>query len=406
MQTANVCSTSTPYISQWLSVNALVALLIFMVAAFLYSFSNIMPSAQRQKLRSISSYEIYQAIFGVLLIAALLFLATAACNVESSLTSSIVGASFQSPIEFSQYYINNLLFNVGNGLTEKLYGTSIMYYVSANLVDAIATYPATAWINMSKIPLLSRVLVGDSNSVFYINAYLSPDFSKILLSMSTLVTDLSVVIVATFGLLFIIFILLPLINATAFPLLIPVALVVRTIGFAGPQLREASDQLIALAIGFYFILPLAITTNAYIMTWLFCGIPTQACNPYMNYVGSYSLANLPSSSSFLSQNPGAISNANLFGVSLPINLFLGFYGTGFSAGGSGGDLVSEIQALFTEVLDAPAFLSGLIGQVAQYMFQGIVLIAIDLGVTTSFIIGIYKSLSSLSNMFNVESFWG
>ena len=96
---------------------------------------------------------------------------------------------------------------------------------------------------------------------------ISPDIIGTLFGFSgALSSSFEPLIVVTFGILFMIYLLLPIITALALTVVVPLALIMRSIPFAGPKLRESSDTFMSLAIGFYFILPLAILMNSYIIS--------------------------------------------------------------------------------------------------------------------------------------------
>ena len=57
------------------------------------------------------------------------------------------------------------------------------------------------------------------------------------------------------------------------------------------------------------------------------------------------------------------------------------------------------------LINAPQEINNLIPPVAEYLFQGIILIALDMAITIGFAQGLAKGLGSLSNMMNIGPFW-
>ena len=104
----------------------------------------------------------------------------------------------------------------------------------------------------------------------------------------------------SFGGLFILFLGLKIVEASALTIVAPIAIVMRSLSFMGPQLRRMSNLFLAMAIGFYFVLPLMIVLNSYVASCLNIGasIPQATCNyPFFSaYMQGY---NLPATSTSL-----------------------------------------------------------------------------------------------------------
>jgi hypothetical protein len=208
-------------------------------------------------------------------------------------------------------------------------------------------------------------------------------------------------LVVTFGALFILYLLLPIIMALAMNLLVPAAILLRSVSFAGPKLREASNAFIAIGIALYFVLPLSISANQAIVNWLYCQNPGQACNPYLQYVGPYDLNNIPLTVLLTPQTMGAYGYIGANPLSLPVSFFGQAIETG--AGGWG----SYIKDLAEGLVDLPDQVNSYSVSVAQYVFEGIVLIALDFAITMGFAQGLYKGLNAIPSVLGSSgSFWG
>ncbi len=216
-------------------------------------------------------------------------------------------------------------------------------------------------------------------------------------------TFLALIAVA-FGVLFVVFIMLPFIQQLSFTVILPLALVMRSIPFAGPNLRQTSDTFLALAIGFYLIFPLTILLNGFIMTWMYTSCAQAGgpvlCNPYQQYTGAYQLNSLPTDALFNTPPSQLYGNGFLGGVQLPSVFFSGGFG------GLGGGIGNGIAAIFKNLVDLPNIIIVFANKTAKYLFQAIFLIGLDLAITVGFAMGLSKGLSSVGRMIGVGPFWG
>lgn len=201
------------------------------------------------------------------------------------------------------------------------------------------------------------------------------------------------------GVLFLQYILLPFLQYTAFIVILPAAIAMRSFSFAGGGLKAASNALLALAIAGYMIYPLMVMFNSYIMFYLgvnpltggaVCTSPPQnACsslNPDWQYLTASFYPPQVSPNSFFSS---PISTP--FGVQPPTALVesaLSNSNLGLSAFGPLG-IVQQSQTIINEM--------------AVLAFQGIFLFAIDLAVTVGFAIGLFKALDA--GLEGAGNFW-
>ena len=184
------------------------------------------------------------------------------------------------------------------------------------------------------------------------------------------------------GSLFLQWISIPLIQSFAFTVLLPFALIIRSISFAGagnPGLREAGNAILALAIAFYIIYPMMIVMNSYVISYAFSpSNPLYSCQNCLNS----ELTSLAIPKSFFSSLSSYNYKSSLFGglvspttgsfISNPVLQNIG--------------LISPI-GIFDQ---AQTVTSG----IAKYIFMGIFMVGIDLMVTIGFASSLTKALNA------------
>ncbi|MDE1859942.1 MAG: hypothetical protein KGH67_05460, partial [Candidatus Micrarchaeota archaeon] len=324
----------------------------------------------------------------VVILTILVVSAAGICNIGGLLVQGSTIAHYQNPIQYSQIYLSNLMFNQGLGLFTNIYSESILLTVTGNMAEFIEKIIDEIVISQTGISLGSNVL-----GVYY-------GFSGALTSTFT------ALIAVAFGVIFTVYLLLPIIQAIAFPVILPVALIMRSIPFAGPNLRQSADTFLALAIGFYLIFPLTILLNQFIITFVYtpCGtgpVGPSLCNPYSQYNQPYQISSFPPSSIFSSQTID-VSHDPSFGT-LVTGFQTSYLTSGF--GGTGGFLAG-IQQIIESILFLPQIIIGFAVKTAQYLFQGIFLIGLDLAITVGFAQGLSKGLGAVGRMLGVGPFWG
>lgn len=379
--------------SDWIGINVLVVLTFMMIGALLYALSGFLPTNSREKLRGIVRYEMVQGVISILIISALISFAFSSCQIGSILSSGYAyGAqlSYFDPIQYAQSYIGNMIFVQGTALVSELWSVGMIYMVDGNIVSWLVQHIA--------IMLPESVFGGGRFSVSF-----SPgiEITYIFFDYASIPGVYSGLVVVGYGMLFMVWLMLPIIEGTFLTILIPVAIVMRSLSFTGPRLREAANVLIAIAVAFYFVFPLTISMDSSIVSWLYCTRPgalqAGACNSFANELGPYPLNGLPVASIFQSQTNVQIPGIG--GVSgVPIN----FYGAGIA--GNGGFLpflMNSIEGIF----NAPTVIGNFIPKIGEYLFQSIVLLALDLAITVGFAQGLAKGLSAISGMMNIGPFW-
>lgn len=368
----------------WLQINLLVVLVSFMVSAVIYTFADLFPVSMKEKLKGASKYEAFQGVISIVIILAILAFASVTCNVGAAITSSsasLTHISYQDPIQFSEMYLNNLMYQTGLGLFSNIYQESMILTLAGNIGDSIDEI-----INSLAFGPL-HISIGSVFQVYY-------GYS------SALTGTFTPLIAVTFGILFTMWLLLNLIESLALTVIVPVSIILRSIPFGGPKIRESADTLMSLAIGFYFILPLAILLNVYVVTWIHtpCSVAGQVCNPYQQYTLPYTIGQV-SASSFLNSAPQSAGSGALRSISLSNSFFSGGL---LGIGGIGNGILMMLQSLVA----IPAVTLSFGQQVASYIFQGIVLLGLDMAIVIGFSQGLTKGLNSVSRMLSVGPFWG
>ena len=373
------CSFGDVDANNWVQINALLLLIAISLGAVFYAFSNILPPSQSEKMKGMVKAEIFQGVIGIVIVGILLTSAVAWCNIGSSLTSSS-GLGSSNPMSFSESYLQNLLFTKGLSLFGSLYSESALLMIDGILVSHIATFLQR--LEASFLPVQLTLSQGIANTL---ETY-SLSFGTTFFTIFSIVS----------GIIFVIYLTLPVVSSIALTVVVPTAIAMRMIPFFGPKVREVSDAFMSIAIAAYFIFPLMIVMNSLLISYLYtpCGATVSTCNPYSSYLGSYSLQNLPVNSFF---NTPATSLGS--GFSLPKNFFAGIIN------GNGG-ILGTLELLFTNIILFPQVLAGFSQDVALFTFQGVFLIGLDILVTVAFAQALTRGLNSVSTYVSGGGFWG
>jgi hypothetical protein len=371
--------------TNWVNLNILVVLATFAIVAALFAISNMFPTITREKLKDAARSELTQAFISVFIILILAAVATTACSISSSISMSLTHQSLD-PFQYSEYYIGNLSTNTGINLLTNLYSTSVSYAIEAQVLKDVGSLLNTEFSGAYKalttafgISSVISVAIGgivQLNSVFSI--------------LSTLYLNvLSPLVTVAIGLLFIQFLTLPVLQYTAFTVILPIAIGMRTLGILGKPLRGASNAVLSIAIAGYIIYPLMVSFNGYIIAWIF-----SASNPSYQYIGStYVVPNIPVSSYF---NAGVSSYTGFFGSLykelFQSNIFIPFLTSSFSSTGiiTPFDIATQAQLI--------------VNQTAQFLFTSVVLFVMDIAVTLGFAVGLSEAL--YKGVEGAGSFWG
>jgi hypothetical protein len=389
------CGFATVNTGDWVNLNLLVVLFTVTVAGFVYAFANFLPGERFQKWKGYASYEMIEAVFSVIIIFSLFAAASFVCQAGGLMFGF---NNYKDIFTSIDGYIGNLLFVNGLSLLEKLYATSIQYTVISKIAFFFLNQGTSLITGFLSAGQISGVTVTFGTAINKLFAAYAGIFT----------TTYGIFLGASFGGLFILFLIIPIIHATAMTVIAPIAMIFRSLSFLGPQLRKTSNLFLAMAIGFYFVLPLTVAMDSYIVSCM--GIqglgvppassPTASCYSYWlmfsKYTGTYSL---PTMSVSLFNSAGTGTNG-MNSTSQPSwasgqgQLVTTFYGSSLN-------LNNFFQAMF----DAPSLAAEYGQNVAAYLFVSIVLLAIDVAITMGFIAGLARSLDAMSNLFGVGGLW-
>ncbi len=382
------CSFAMLNRNDWININVLVVLAFMLLSSFVYAISTFMPTATREKLRGAVRYEFMEGIVSLLLIALLILFAAGGCNFGAALTHQATPGQYTDPFAFSQHYVSDLLFVKAPSITTEIYSNGIDYLIDGFMVTEfiqnIAITPPTLGGSITGIGLTYQA--GTEPAWLFFEYY-------------GILTYFSAIIVVTFGLLFLLFLSLPIIGQLALTIIVPFSIVIRSFSFAGPRLRDAANTLFSIAMALYFILPLTLVMNSAVVNWVYClNMQPGQCNPYINDIQSYTLQSINVGSLFTNEYPLNVGGAGGASVSMPFN-FLSTVST--AQGGVFGFLRNIYEGLY----DAPYMINTIVYQIAQYLFQGIVLIALDVAIVLGFAMGLAKGLNAVSNIAASGPFW-
>jgi len=374
----------SPYISGWLPATYIVILFGFLVVAAVYMVSRLMPTSVSSKLREITKVEITQIVLSIFIILILLSVTSAACNVSSSLgrqvlaNAGVTSNSGVSPLQYADYYIGTLALNHGINLLGYIYTTSIGYAIEARVITALSQ-------DLSVSP--------DVGSIISFKISYGHDLGTLYGALSDVYIDaLSPILVITIGMLFLQYLALPLLEFTAFTVILPVALLIRLIPYGGTGLKNASNAILAIAIAAYIIYPLMIAFDSYMVYWIYSPTlnPAYGCTNCLS--SAYTLPSIPSSS-FLSTSVTSSTNNALgtigssLGISVPAT----------------NNLLST--SFFSSLSINPEPTAAYITQeMSQFIFVAVFLFGLNLAVTLGFAMGLARGLNV--GVEGATSFWG
>jgi len=386
----NACALygASTYTNSWIGINLLIVLVSMLIVAVVYTFSRFLPSRTRGRITDMTRAEITQLILSVLIIAILIGSAATACSISTMLSSAVLANTptltsaqkSMSPFTFADYYIGNLALNTGMSLLTNIYSESIAYAIGAQVLGTaggfLSTLPYASLFTQNIASSVEgvnilRIAVTDSLNFNLVLRILSDSYLALYAPLATIVI----------GSLFIQYLAIPLLQYTAFVVVLPVALAMRSLSFSGNMLRNTSNAVLAIAIAAYIIYPLTIVFNSYVMYWLFS--PANPSYVYLNI--PFTLTTIQTNA-FYAQNPNEVESITTFVTSALDN-------SGFT------NLFNFLNPFHSFVQQS----QGTIDELAELMFQGIVLFAMDLAMTIGFAIGLAKALNS--GVEGAGSFW-
>jgi hypothetical protein len=398
---------TTSYVNSWLSINILVILASLMAIAGAYSLSSFFSGGTRSKIKGFIRFELIQLIISIAILGMALGLAASACHISTSMSSSLSKSSL-NPFAYSDLYVAKT-FNTGLTLLSNIYSTSVEYQIQSSVIKLI---PAGVLRGVGVGSLLGKGSVlaqwfnkgnvkselneaGDAYETTGTNWLWSPvgtliaktcaalsigcdyesipslDITYLYNMFSSIYTDVfAPILIVSVGMMFIQFLALPLMQFTAFAIVLPVAIALRSISFFSSGLGDAANALIALSIVLYIVYPMMVAFNSYAISWVF-----SQSNPTYTYLNSAFTVNTVSPNSFF-QNTGPGTNA--------ISSELGLVKSAFSAPGS--------YNYWFDGLNLVGTMRNYTANMAQFFFQAILLFALDMAVATGLGVSIYKAL--------------
>jgi len=397
----NPCDLGATLQQQWVSISLIIILAGMALAAFVYAAGSIFPAIFKERFRGLARFEMVQAFISLVIIMAIILFSQFTCSISASMGSSLLGQSV-NPFTFARYYVSNLLFSNGFGIMAGLYSIGIKYITVAAIVDHVVE-AITGSVNT--IPFISRSLfdiriyLGSSVLTLFIGP--TQAISNLFASFSNLYTGIfAVMVIISFAVLLIVFVMLSLLQDFVLVMIVPLTIVMRSLSFLGPRLRESANTILAIFLSFYFIFPMMVIFNSYMMGWMYCQ-HVSPCNPYAKYIAPQATNLLPINTFFTASvlSPttfGGLLKAPTGFDSAVTNIFGGF---SFLTSNLGwGDILS--------LLDAPKYADAVSGQISEYLFEAIILTSLDFAVTIAFALSLVKSLNAVTDFMGQGQFWG
>ncbi|HVC58615.1 MAG TPA: hypothetical protein VND15_04030 [Candidatus Acidoferrales bacterium] len=388
------------YTNSWIGINALVILASLMAVSAVYSLSKILPDNIRGKINSFVRSEMTQLFTSAIIIVALISVTFFACNITASLSQSILSSSGQpaqsqlTPFQFAGYYIGSLTFQKGLPLLTTVYSQAMTYELYSLLAAQAGLYFNNYVVQLFGPALssaagkgLSLTLPVSSKFAGQVTLSFPPELDVGLLfaNLAEMLLGLfSPMLTLAISTLLIQYITLPFLQYTAFAVILPISLVMRSLAFTNGELRNAANALLAIAIAGYIIYPLTITFDSYTINYLFS--MSNPSYPYLHM--TYTLSDLSLNSFFAQGIPSSTTDASPYGTVL--TSFFNLLGSGVFSG-----LPIPLTGL--------GAIQSLINNIAEFVFQGVVLFAIDIAITVGFAIGLSKALNA--GLEGAQNFW-
>ncbi len=384
--------------NNWVSINVIVLIISILVVAIVFMLSRFMSTKESQKFSQAAKVEIMQIIIGAAILVILLTFTNTACSITSSIASSLSTSSIPmpsgNPFQFSEYYVGNLANNVGIKLLQQIYTEAIAFNIDSMIFKNIGSLLFTVLSSATGLSsVLEKILTGLSSLVSFSNGIsIGVSFTSgyDLGASYGIISDMLLTFFAPFvitgiGMLYILWLLLPVIQAVAFTVVLPVALIMRVIAFSGfgagigsaksVGLKNAANSILAIAIAFYLVLPLTIVFNAWAINWIF-----SSNNPSYTYIHSTYLISSVQETGLFSSNP---TPSSWFGLNVP-SLF-----NIYTSALTGNMIWASIDPniLMQDLLT-------MVNEIAQFEFTVVFMIAIDFAITLGFAMGLARALNS------------
>ncbi len=384
---SNSCTLGGAYTSNWVDINIVVLLLWSAVIGAVFAVSQLFPGKAHAAAAGILKAETVQLFISLFIIMALLTVSSVACGISSSISSNLLNTPNLNPFQYAEYYTENLSMNTGMGLLSYLYTTGMSYSIYGGVLSALSS----EMLSGSLFPNLTLFkIVKVTSSTGY-------DLGYLFNSLATGYMDFfSEILLVMISMLMLQWLSLPFIQSLAFTLVLPIALILRSVPFgafgsdsrSGRGLRDIGNTLLALAIAFYIIYPMMIVFNSYAVSYIFS--PSNQLYSCTNCLGAKVMPlNIPES--YFSGTLSYQLKSNEFGgfVSPSILSFIT------------GPILNNIGLILPNGIfdQAEAVSFGL----AKFIFYGLFMFGIDLTVTIGFASSLRKALNS--GISGTGSFW-
>ena len=383
----------------------MISLLAIAVA---YSMSSFLPANTRGKIRRFIRFEMIQLIISIVILGALLAFASGLQRVEH-LSQSLANTT-DEPLPVRRLVHRRGLAWHGAYPAINIYATSVSYAIYASvagdLPNIFMRFSGSGGY-LGKVLYsnpLTRILLTKQNGlppeIPFIGGICNGknfcDYERIpSLDISNLYTIFSELYLAVYspiiliavGLLFVQFLALPIMQYLAFAILLPVALGMRSLAFFGANLGDASNALIAIAVAFYIVYPMMVAFDSYAINYVF-----SPSNPSAQYVGTaFTVNSAVTPLRYFQCQPTAAANpcptpsATPSTWSLISGYFQSFYIAAFKSNSA--SVYIPFAGLLTSVHTYT-------NEMAQFIFQSVLLFALNVSVTIGFAVSLYKALKS------------
>ena len=391
---------ASPYVSGWLGLSLIVILTGFAITAFVFSLGRIFPTRTRERINGLTNVEITQLMLSLIILFIIFaFTSTAysiSCNVVQSISSPGAAISFTSPLQFASQYIGNLSMGKGLDLYTQVMGASYQMAILSAIYEEVPSLLCTFYNGIgSAVGHVSTLICNDnplkSSPFLTVNFSWSADLAIIPNVLYFLYLEIfGPMIILGVSVLFMQYLAIPIIQYLAFGVMLPVAIIMRSIPFGGTGLRNTANLILALAVALYLIYPLTIAFDA----WAIHQIFNSSTNPLYPFISDMASLNTGASNTFL-KSVSPQTTGSLLGYTLPT--ITGVFNTWFSQGS-----LSSYIPLFdiSQIVQQGVNFAS---EIAMYLFESVFLFGIDLALTLGFASSLSKALTS--GVEGSQNFW-
>lgn len=421
--TSPLINTCTIYggTNSWVGINLLILLVTLAITAIAYLVSRPFPTGLRTKVVAVAKSEILTALISAIMLMVILGMSSLACVTTATISTNLQSSaqslltlqlyhgfpainqmltnlglsnipSTSDPYAYASTYVGNIAFELGPAITTQMYSYSYEFGYEGGAF--------TQYFNLfsSMLPTAQLSKNFGNNELFGIQVLfpIAVDLSIPYTSISDIFVDIfSPIMMVSIGVQLMQYIILVVSHATAFVILLPVALALRSLAFLGGHLRQAANAVLALSIAMYLVYPMTIVFDSYVFNWIFTPcpsgvLPTANCNPSAQFLYStYTFTpldafNPPTQSiNIAGFSTSTFTNPGAYFTSLPIEFAK-------LLGANGPQLAGQIQSVMALL--------------TEYVFLVLVMFAMNLSITMGFAMGLARSLNN--GLDGGVPFWG